>query len=183
MGTITRSFANLITASGPSGLPAGLGQIEEFDMWRITTDMSVTSGAVRYGITSNWERADTGSFSLTGTGMTESSGVFSFTSTGKYYVEFNAMGYIGSSTVRAFNVDLIYTPDNSNYETVCNQEFNLFNSGSNTHGSAIARYVFNITDLANQKLKFGVWGQAGEAATIQGSTSTNFTFVTFIKFR
>ena len=24
MGTITRSFANLITASGPSGLPAGL---------------------------------------------------------------------------------------------------------------------------------------------------------------
>ena len=25
MGTITRSFANLITASGPSGLPAGVG--------------------------------------------------------------------------------------------------------------------------------------------------------------
>jgi hypothetical protein len=42
MGTITRSFANLITASGPSGLPAGLAVNTPAFHARTSTDQSLT---------------------------------------------------------------------------------------------------------------------------------------------
>ena len=59
------------------------GGITEFDMWRITTTFADSA----VPITSNWERVDT-TFDKIGTGMTESSGVFSFPSTGKYLITF-----------------------------------------------------------------------------------------------
>jgi hypothetical protein len=156
--------------------------LTEVDMWRQTTNTGIGSGAVRNGILSNWERADTYSFAKIGTGMSESSGVFTFSSTGTYLVQFNAMAYIGNNTMRAVNVDIIYSSDNgSSYNIVCNSEFNTFNSSNNTHGSATSSYIFNITNTTNEKLKFGVWEQEGKSGTLQGDTSSNITYVIFMK--
>jgi hypothetical protein len=60
----------------------GIG-ITEADMWRYTAD---TTGDAE-PITSNLERVDT-VFDKIGTGMSESSGIFSFPSTGIYEVSF-----------------------------------------------------------------------------------------------
>ena len=57
--------------------------ITEADQWRVTTNFNSNSSA--YLITSNWERNDT-HFDKIGTGMTESSGVFTFPSTGIYLI-------------------------------------------------------------------------------------------------
>ena len=51
-----------------------VGGIIEADLWRLTT--SFTGGAAP--IASNWERSDDASFSKIGTGMSQSSGVFTF---------------------------------------------------------------------------------------------------------
>src|SRR6056300_24241 len=56
--------------------------ITEADQWRLTANLG-TNG----DITSNLERVDTTGFGYLGTGMTESSGVFSFPSTGIYKIE------------------------------------------------------------------------------------------------
>ena len=151
-------------------------------MWRQTTNTGIGSGAVRSGLTSNWERADTYSFAKIGTGMSESSGVFTFPSTGTYLVQFTALAYIGNNTMRAVNVDIIYSSDNgSNYNTVSNAEFNIFNSSNNTHGTTTASYIFSITNTTNEKLKFGIWEQDGKSGTVQGDTSSNNTYVIFTK--
>jgi hypothetical protein len=60
-----------------------LGGITEADQWRITASSS-TSGQVE--INSNWERVDSRGLGTLGTGMTESSGIFTFPSTGIYLV-------------------------------------------------------------------------------------------------
>lgn len=161
---------------------SGLGGLAEVDMWRQTTNTGIGSGAVRYGLTSNWERADTYSFAKIGTGMSQSSGVFTFPSTGTYLVQFTALAYIGNDTMRAVNLDIIYSSDNgSNYNTVSNAEFNTFNSSNNTHGTTTASYIFNITNTTNEKLKFGIWEQDGKSGTVQGDTSSNSTYVIFTK--
>ena len=57
------------------------------DSWRLTTGFTATTGSIQ-DITSNWERDDTYSFGQLGTGMTESSGIFTFPSTGIYLIQY-----------------------------------------------------------------------------------------------
>ena len=52
------------------------------NQWRITT--SFTQSAGESDITSNWELVDTNSYGSIGSNMTESSGIFTFPSTGVY---------------------------------------------------------------------------------------------------
>jgi len=73
---------NAIASSYISGLTSGL---EEVDVWHLTTDFTgdaspIASNLSRWATT--WEKI--------GTGMTESSGIFSFPSTCKWLVEFVA---------------------------------------------------------------------------------------------
>ena len=72
------------------------------DEWRITSSIT-TGGSGSVHLNSNWERNDTAGFGLLGTGMTESSGTFSFPSTGIYEIQANLYGNApsGSDSVYA----------------------------------------------------------------------------------
>jgi hypothetical protein len=60
------------------------------DQWRLTTTTNSGSDA---DITTNWERADNDNWSGIGTGLTESSGIFSFPQTGIYLINFVVLSY------------------------------------------------------------------------------------------
>ena len=62
-----------ITDSGVSGISAGITMA---DQWRITSNLSSSSGTFN----ANWERVDT-EFDKLGTGLTQSSGVFTYPQT------------------------------------------------------------------------------------------------------
>ena len=70
--TITIPAGATITNSGTA---TGFG-ITEADQWRITANHSGVAD-----ITANWERVDTDGFNHIGTGMSESSGIFTFPAT------------------------------------------------------------------------------------------------------
>ena len=69
-----------------AGTATGFGGITECDQWRMTAETAMGSGSSY--ITANWERNDSTGFEKMGTGLSESSGVFSFPSTGKYLISF-----------------------------------------------------------------------------------------------
>ena len=71
-GSGALSFASMPSVAG----------ITMMDQWRITGDNNKTNDQV---IDSNWERSDT-FFAQIGTGMSQSSGVFTFPQTGVYFV-------------------------------------------------------------------------------------------------
>ena len=74
----------LPVANGGTALTSGFvngGGVTEADQWRVTSDFSPAGF-----VTANWERNDT-NFDKIGTGMSESSGVFTFASTGIYSVD------------------------------------------------------------------------------------------------
>jgi hypothetical protein len=73
--------------------------ITETDQWRLTADFS--TGGDNF-LTTNLERVDNTGFGYIGTGMTESSGVFTFPSTGIYLVNFTASFQLQMETVGIF---------------------------------------------------------------------------------
>ena len=73
------------TLQASSGTTNNLG-ISEIDQWRLSADLSITTLNTLTNITANWERNDNTGFGRVGTGMTESSGTFTFPSTGIYLI-------------------------------------------------------------------------------------------------
>ena len=75
------------------------GGITEVDQWRITANS--TGGSA--DLTANWERNDSTGFAKIGTGLTESSGIFTFPSTGIYLIRFFLNDRGGSSFLSSYS--------------------------------------------------------------------------------
>ena len=109
--------------------------------------------------------------------MTESSGVFSFPSTGFYLVthiigsNYNAgTGYL-TSTIQL-------TLNNSSFNSAAESNSHIAGVAAN-YNSQAAQKIFDITDVSNQKVRFVY--DTGHQLTVMGGTNGNTTFATFIK--
>ena len=164
-GTLRKTAASRIKTYVGSGLA-------EADNWRLTAD-ATTNGF----ITSNWERNDANDFAVLGTGMTESSGVFSFPSTGKWLIFAHGDHNVNDNSSSSFNI----------YTTVDNSTYTFRTSGSNQSDSSSANIttncwtIMNVTNTSNDKVKFQTSGYSDGNQTIRGNTAQNETAVFFIK--
>ena len=152
--------------------------ITDADQWRPTGTYSATSGSTT-AITSGWERNDSTGYGKIGSGVTESSGVFTLPSTGIYYIAFNIQFYI-SSAADAKLQGLIYTTtDNSNYNEVGDAVTSI-HSISNGHAGASTNIFFDCTDTSTHKVKFYYFTNGG-SGQVRVNSSVNRTFATFIR--
>ena len=148
------------------------GGITMADQWRLTAN--AVGGSA--DITSNWERNDSTGFGQLGTGMTESSGIFTFPSTGIYLVTFYLNDLGGSSFLNSYS-RLYVTTDNSSYTEVARGH----GVGAANHSQVIpAESIIDVTDTSNVKVKFSYYHGDG-GGTALGNTSINVTYVTFIR--
>jgi len=148
-----------------------LGGITEADQWRITAN--ITADATP--ISSNLERNDSTGFGKIGTGMSVSSGIFTFPSTGFYYVIFTVLGY--PNTNDDIHGNIAVTTNNSSYTDVA--EATISRDGNGMDGATTSSFV-DVTDVSNVKVKFTI-SDLTSGTTIHGSTSENKTFFTFIR--
>jgi hypothetical protein len=146
--------------------------ITEADQWRVTANLTNNGDNT---ITANWERNDT-DFALIGTGLTESSGIFSFPSTGIYNITFMTNIYC-NSTVAYAGLYLYVTTDNSNYNI---RGWNIGGSGSaGDYTSAVGNVIIDVTNIANTKFKLNAASPA--SIDFQGSTSDQRFGLTVIR--
>jgi hypothetical protein len=141
-------------------------------IWRITASTTATSSPT--DLTTNWEIADTAPTGTLGTGLTESSGIFSFQSTGYYWIGCVA-GFRNNIGTRNASIQLKATINNSSYSSIAIGECNNSDFGGvdNTSMSAFTQYMFDITDTTNQKFKLTV--AADQNQTVDGSSTTQLT--------
>ena len=154
-----------ITNSGISGITQGLTEV---DSWRLNSNFSAPGGSGGY-ITANWERDDT-NFEKIGTGLTESSGVFTFPSTGKYLIDsFFSFShtrdslYIGLHMAVSTNGGSSFANNTHMYQGV---------QAANGYGAYSQRKILDVTDISNFQFKFGREVHY-DTATINGGTSAN----------
>ena len=172
----TGSAGQILTSAGAGAVPsfqdAAGGGITEADMWRITASTSGGSGT----FSSNWERADTYSYDKLGTGMTESSGVFTFPSTGHYRVTFIA-GFSGAN-IQYAGLMMMVTVNNSDYNQYAKTYTSLDTSGDETF--AYTEAIIDVTNTTNVKVRFDQQ-MALAGGSWAGDTNLQRTGATFIK--
>ena len=159
-GTIKRIDYSLIKGGG----------ITEADQFRLTASLSSNADP----ISSNLERVDDATFSKIGTGMTLSSGVYTFPSTGLYYVVMNARvnHTSGDTIVISMNVS---SDSGSNYDTV--SEVSFYQTANDHLGTNNA--FVNVTNASTFRIKFVA--SSFTSASINGNTNLNKTSFTFIR--
>jgi len=173
--------ANMLTgttpvANGGTALTSGFANgITEADMFRLTTDITATNA----DITSNLERVDDASFGKIGTGMSESSGIFTFPSTGVYQV--TAEGTFNADGTQEVSMDIIIkvTQNNSDFDNVANIQ-NGARTTSSVFQSGIKSCFVNVTDTSNVKVKFTT-DSLSSGSKLRGDTDVNKTVFVFIR--
>ena len=172
-GTIVNADINASAAIDGTKL-SGVG-IAEADQWRLTAQLS----GDQTPIASNLERVDTDGFGKIGTGMTQSSGIFTFPRTGVYFISFSA-SFTKSGDVRNCNTSILTTTDNSTYSTASLAVDFIQQTESNfTAITGQTDFIFNVTNTSTHKCRFEV---SFSATTLtQGSTDYNNTYMTFIR--
>ena len=162
-GTLKRIDYSLIKGGG----------IEVADNWRLSANYTIDSSET--DLDSNWERVDTTGQGFIGTAMSQSSGLFTFPSTGIYFISFDIQ---------------YYGADNNDYGRAVIVHNN--GSGTKTHLtdnrahymdqeriSVHAHTLFDCQNTSTDKIEF--FGGGNRSSTVSGSTNKNETNVVFIR--
>ena len=167
----------LPVANGGTALTSGFvngGGLTEADQWRVTSDFTPAGY-----VTANWERNDT-NFDKIGTGMSESSGVFTFGATGIYSVDWDIVNVINANS-RELKTRIFMTTNDSAYTGICENGSFVYRTDSNTtYGMGHANALVDITNVSTHKVKF-FFDNEGSVGTCKGSTSLNLCWVTFTR--
>ena len=140
----------------------------ESDMWWLEVPPDVSLGSQNLenhtiGDGSQWMgdfgRVNSPGFTLSGNGMTEADGVFSFPSIGRWSVSFETYGYgraTGSQSGK-YNPTIEYSSDSGGAWDKVAEGWGMFNNSTYPHMTTVTQtYVFDITDLSQQAVRFRV---------------------------
>ena len=146
------------------------------DLWRVTSGFANSADP----ISSNWERADTYGFGQLGTGMTQSSGIFTFPSTGIYRISFHVYFYLNGDD-RLMETKIKTTTNNSDYNFLSDGvSFIQQTGGALTYANSHNEGIFDVTDTSTHKCAFRV-NVANSSTGISGDSNISGTYVTFIR--
>ncbi len=138
-----------------------------------TGNIAESDGSV---LDATWTRDTSNGTANKNGGMSASSGIWTFPSTGIWQVTLLLYYYVSTARI-ACGVTLRHTPDNgSNHNDVLSLYNNFY--ASNAHSSISMPWTFNITDTSNQKISYKI---NGDNITVGGGSSNGGTRLNFIK--
>ena len=144
------------------------------DLWRL----SASATGLQDPISSNWERADTDGAGVIGSGMTESSGVFTFPSTGYWRIDFLAYMYLDGDN-RGITCDMQTTTDGSTFDRASSAGvFIQQTGGSNTYSNGYCTFIMDVTSTSTHKVQFVA---GADDVRVYGATGDNATTVVFTR--
>lgn len=168
----------LPVANGGTNLSSGFANgITMADQWRLSANLSQSSSTTA-DITANWERVDTDAYGKIGTGMSESSGIFSFPSTGLYSIDFRANFFTTGGASDFNGTKILVTTDNSSYGAA-SEDYDDAES-QYAQGNTATNIFVNVTDISNVKVKFQ-FRTGPSNATLEGNSGANRTYVGFVR--
>ena len=169
---------NAITATQlPSDFSNG---ITFYETMRLSSSVSGSGG----DINGSFESVDTGTPAkklIGGSGMSVSSGIFTFPATGMYLL-MGRMRYFADADITYSGLILRTSNDNfSSNDIEASEGYGSWgtHSGSNNYEMIAVDFLFDCTDTSTHKFKMR-YGSTG-SITLGNSTGTNMTYVTVIR--
>jgi hypothetical protein len=178
----TGSAGQILTSAGAGAPPtfatAAAAGITNAQQWRISANQTNMDNGDH--ITNNWEQADTYGYGGIGTAMSQSSGIFTFPTTGIWLITHNVT-FQDATEQNHMSCIITATTDNSSYNSVSISmtHLKLINSSTtNTHASA--QHIFDVTNTTTHKIRFAT-GAENNGYDVNGTTAANYTSATFIR--
>ena len=169
------SSGKFIQTDGSGNLSFASAGITEADQFRLTAQLQANADP----ISSNLERVDDATFSKIGTGMSLSSGVYTFPSTGLYLVGCHAEFQI-SQDIGAEVQTFVSSDSGSNFDIVA-VAMGGEQSSSFAHFTSYSSTYVNVTDASTFRVKFKADGFASTDTRLRGDTGYNMTSFDFIR--
>jgi hypothetical protein len=163
-------------AWGEIGGGGGVG-ITEIDAWRISASTTVTNNNT---IATNWERGSGDGFDKLGTGLSESSGEFSFPSTGYWWINVFATYNRTNGSSSQAGISLNYTSDNFSGNSDA-AEGEDSSSATNFRSHVSFTFMFKITDITNQKFRFRMLSSSPSGTEFIGNAGKSLTGFSIFK--
>ena len=170
--------ANYAFTGTVTGTPVG---VTEADQWCLSSGFTPASEAETF-VNSGWARNITSQFEKIGTGMTESSGTFTFPSTGIYLIKLKLMLSADYADQRLMRGSVYVTTDNSSYDKVVYGMTSAYGSqvSNQAYCTSASDYMFDVTNTTTHKVRIY------SSATVSGITVRSdavdiASHVTFIK--
>jgi hypothetical protein len=151
------------------------------DQWKLSADIAGPISSAT-DITTNLDRSSYNGFAYIGTGMTESSGIFTFPNTGIWLV-FVRMTCRYNSQIDGQTQILTYvTLNNSSYTSICETITGSGTADGVHRENGVGFTIIDVTDVSNVKVKFAVSSVQSTSVIIESSSSatyhgTDFTFM------
>jgi hypothetical protein len=173
-------IANTTIAEGK--LAAGVNAITNFDQWHVTADW--TGSDTRTTVSSNWARCSNGSsgdlFEKLGTGMSESSGIFTFPTTGIWLIQ--SYGHCYDNASSSYISLFIYgTSDSfsSDDHLLSNPKASIHRESGNIYAGLGGATIFDCKNASTYKVKLQV--QSEDNVVWQGHADRMDTGAIFIR--
>ena len=153
------------------------GGIDVGSTWRVTSNASGNQSPI-----DSWELADTYGAGGFGSAMSESSGVFTFPSTGWWFIIFQLHGASDNHSQNVIGEIQTTINGGSNYyhsSRAANGIYD-FNNSYPSHAAVTVQTLFDVTSTSDCKVRFHFGaGQGGEY--LKGDTNYTYTGATFIR--
>ena len=153
----------------------GLGVITMAEQWRLQSALQGNRTPL-----TGWNVVNTGNAGKIGSSMSESSGAFTFPSTGIYLIMFVLQGYSDSSTQNLIG-NIQTTTNNSSWTGVAYSQNGIYDYSNSypSHSNGMNSHIFDVENTSTHKVRFTYGaGQGGEYCDGHGSyTKTSATFV------
>lgn len=169
-----RTENKILTGKIGTGV-TGFTGIKEIDHWRLTTDFSGGANP----ITANLERVDDAVFSKIGTGMSVSSGIWTFPSTGIWLVRATGSWKSTSSDSDYAGLDIRASQTGSGGTFVLISETYTGITTTNHYANTVAEAILDVTNTTNVQITFSAGVNTSDSVT-QGNTvrtETGFMFI------
>ncbi len=153
----------------------GLGVITMAEQWRLQSALQGNRTPL-----TGWNVVNTGNAGKIGSSMSESSGAFTFPSTGIYLIMFVLQGYSDNHTQNLIGV-IQTTTNNSSWTGVSYSQNGIYDYSNSypSHSNGMNTHIFDVENTSTHKVRFEYGaGQGGEYCDGHGSyTKTSATFV------
>jgi len=177
--TADGSANQVLQTNGSGALSFGSissGGITMAQQWRLTA----SKGGENSTVSANLEIVDTNGYGSIGSNMTESSGIFTFPSTGIYLILVSA--FIGFATQGDAQASLVtsVTTNNSSFGSDAYAVAGSNSGSGNSNFNVFSQFLFDVTNTTTHKVKFFTESFAS-GTTLQGNSDTNFTSFGFYR--
>tara|TARA_R110002020_G_scaffold270524_1_gene485783 strand:- start:6624 stop:7286 length:663 start_codon:yes stop_codon:yes gene_type:complete len=167
-----------LTGATTTGFPAG--GLTQLSQWRLTADFTATAAPIASNLAEVATPDGFGKLPDVAAGvagsMTESSGIFTFPSTGLWRIDF--ISFLTPHTIQTSTGSIYTTHNDSTWVQAA------FSSNIAYYGlqSASCTYLFRVAATSTHKVRFHIGISASaESCTTHGNADVNETSMTFLK--